>query len=148
MHGIQGNFASFFLNVLIDYCIICQSPCDWACSGCVWGSSKTNKYTCKQTHWDKQSPRCKPLDTCWLLWVQPPLTLAAHSHIELLPPPSISLSLEWPLACSLLGGLEPASHFRHSVIWEANDKAEVYRRGFAHSPKFAFKGPQVIFRLI
>lgn len=55
----------------------------------------------------------------------------------------------WPLAYSLFwGGLEPIPYFIQSLIWEANDKAEVYRRGFAHSPKFAFKGPQVIFRLI
>lgn len=74
--------------------------------------------------------------------------LGTHSHSKLLSSPSISLSLEWPLACSLLGGLEPASRLRQALIWEANDKAEVYRRGFAHSPKFAFKGPQVIFRLI
>lgn len=76
--------------------------------------------------------------------------IAALGTKRVLPFASIQLPLTnvAPGLQLILGGLEPIPYFIQSLIWEANDKAEVYRRGFAHSPKFAFKGPQVIFRLI
>lgn len=98
--------------------------------------------------WIDQSEIQLDEETTILWWLREAITDLGRQHV--LPLPSIQLphTNVAPGLQLILGGLEPIPYFIQSLIWEANDKAEVYRRGFAHSPKFAFKGPQVIFRLI
>lgn len=142
----------FFPNLLIDYWVI--SKRSWR--GAAAAAAASFEVALK-THAHKHGEISKAPDVSLLILAD----YCRRSHRLTLAHRGASLPsprLEWPLAHSLLEGRGMwdglgwgggfGTHFRQSLIWEANDKAEVYRRSFAHAPKFAFKGPQVIFGLI